>query len=268
MSTALADLFATLSESGAERLVDRDEEHVWTPRELFTEACADARRSLRRLREPPLDEVNEFPDSVQELRRRLRTDDAEVAAGILLEAEQISNRMVESRVESVERRAATLQGVVAIASTLVLTGGTLVVSQIRGAEWRGIGGLLLLLCIGSFAMCGQRATQAASQWRRWHTPRRNDVFCRPGQHLAEIRIARAAALLRSAGANSSVARWKVTMLRKSVRHLQRALLLLALLALWIFVYALLEPVATDGGEPKRDRVTTLPLESYSLASRG
>jgi hypothetical protein len=184
------------------------------------------------------DSKNEFPQSKEALEEILRTSDAELAGEILAEAKQISAQLVEDRVDSVERRAATLQGVVAIAATFVLTGGTLLVSQVSSTEWRAVVGAALLFCIGSFALCGIRATQAASQWRTWAIPRRDDILDRSGRTVADVRISRAVGILRVAGLNSSAARWKVTMLRYAVSHLKRALLGLFILAALIVGYAI------------------------------
>jgi hypothetical protein len=128
---------------------------------------------------PERDSRNEFPFTVDELVERLKTGDAELAADILKEAEGISDRIVEGRVESVERRSATLQGVVAIAASFVLTGGALLVSQIEGSGWRGLCGVLLLMAVSSLALCGLRATQAASQWQAWSVPPAQAIFDRP-----------------------------------------------------------------------------------------
>ena len=211
------------------------------------------RRTVQRRWLPEPDSRNEFPFTVDELVERLKTDDTELAADILKEAEDISDRMVEGRVESVERRSATLQGVVAIAATFVLTGGTLLVSQINGSGWRATCGVLLLVSVASFALCGLRATQAASRWQEWSAPPRQAIFDRPDDGVALGRIAQAAAVLRSAGRNSSLARLKVTLMRMAVWHLQNALVALALLAAVLVAYAIVGP---STGEVRDERSPT------------
>lgn len=204
-------------------------------------AVAKFRQAMQRRWFPERDGRNEFPFTVDELVERLKTDDAELAADILKEAEDISNRMVDGRVESVERRSATLQGVVAIAASFVLTGGALLVSQIEGSDWRGICGVLLLIAVASLALCGLRATQAASRWQEWSTPPAQGIFHRPDDGVALGRIAQAAAVLRSAGRNSSTARLKVTLMRMAVWHLQNALAALVVLGVVLVIYAVTEP---------------------------
>jgi hypothetical protein len=200
---------------------------------------------------PERDSRNEFPFTVDELVKRLETDDAELAADMLKEAEGISNRIVEGRVESVERRSATLQGVVAIAASFVLAGGALLVSQIEGSGWRGICGVLLLIAVSSLALCGLRATQAASQWQEWSAPPAQAIFHRPEDGVALGRVAQAAAVLRSAGRNSSTARLKVTLMRMAVWHLQNALVALVVLGVVLVIYAIAEPARAQSERAPR-----------------
>lgn len=118
-------------------------------------------------------------------------------------------------------------------------------------------GAALLFCIGSFALCGVRATQASSQWREWATPRRDDILERSAGTVAEAHIGRAVAVLRVAGMNSSVARWKVTMPRRAVSHLKRALLGLFVLAALVVGYAV-------GHGPSAPRNPTITIRPFNV----
>lgn len=211
-------------------------------------AARPARPAMRRLRDavgnritpnPELDPDNRFEFTQDELVMRLQTDDPEVAAEILTEAEGIAERMVGQRTESVERRAATLQSATAIAGAFSLAGGTLIVAQIHGAWWQALLGGLLVWVTANLGLCGWRATQASSSViHRWSVLPSGGILGRAGQTLAEARIERAAQVLRAAGWNARYARFKVTMLRRAGRHLVRATLGLPVLIAAIVVYAL------------------------------
>jgi hypothetical protein len=187
------------------------------------------------------DDTNEFPHDREELEEMLSTTDPELAMEILDEARDTWSTMVDGRVESVERRAATLQAVVAIAATFTLTGGTLIIAQIHGRSWRGMAGAMLLICVTLLALCGWLATQASSQYRRWVIHPRQAIFTRPEHSSADARIARAASFLYQAGNNSKHARWKMTKLRKAVSYLRLALGALVAFAALMLVYAAAGP---------------------------
>ncbi|HEV3070724.1 MAG TPA: hypothetical protein VGY76_04775 [Solirubrobacteraceae bacterium] len=202
------------------------------------------------------DEINEFPYERAELEKKLNTDDPDLAAEILDEARETWATMVDGRVESVERRAATLQGVVAIAATFTLTGGTLIIRGVHGRDWRGLAGVALLACVTLLALCGWLATQASSQYRRWVIHPRKAVFERPRQVTAQARVARAASFLYQAGNNSKHARWKVTKLRKAVSYLRLALAALVVFAALMLVYAVAGPQPTPSSSGAHLQPTT------------
>ncbi len=187
----------------------------------------------------PADDVNEFPLTRDELKEKLKTEDPELAAEILSEARELLDVMVDGRNDSVERRAATLQGLVALAATFALTGGSLVISQINGQTWRILAAIALFDCVACLAMCGWLATMASSKSLRWRIHPRQQIFDRPDQTLAELRVQRAANSLYAAGQNSKFSRWKMTKLMKAVVYLQ-----LALVGLVAFAALLLAHIAT------------------------
>ncbi|MEA2188621.1 MAG: hypothetical protein QOK16_3632 [Solirubrobacteraceae bacterium] len=172
------------------------------------------------------------------LQNMLSTDDEDIAAAILEEAREIADRMVFHRVESVERRATTLQSVVAIAASFSLAGGTLLITHVHATVWRTVMSGGLLWVVGSLGLCGLRATQAAVDVHGWAAPPRDRIAARAGQTLAESHVERAAHLLRAAGWNSQYARWKVTMMAKARGHLQRAVLGIAALIAVLVAYGL------------------------------
>lgn len=206
-------------------------------RELSRVGAALCKGRRRWWPSPDDDEHNEFPMDQESLVRSLSTDDPELAAAILAEAEEIADLMVDERVESVERRAATLQGVVAIAGSFSLAGGTFLITQVQGTGWRTVLGGLLLFIVASFGLCGLRATQAAAAIQRWTAPPKLRILERSSQTLASARVERAAYVLRSAGNNARFARWKVTMLAKARTHLQRAVVGIPIMVATVVVYA-------------------------------
>jgi hypothetical protein len=197
---------------------------------------------------PELDIENEFPQEQKALVQKLLTDSPEQAADLLEEAREIAAAIVRDRVEGVERRATTMQGVVAITATFTLTGGGLIVTQIRGTLWQiAIGGLLFLITL-SLALCGFRATQAVANIHRWRAAPRNRVLSRAGQALTESRAERAAYELRVAGVNSRIARFKVTMLNRARGHLLRALAGVPLLTGLLLAYAVANDPVGDAAQ--------------------
>lgn len=220
------------------------------------------------------DDVNEFPFTLDELEDKLRTEDPELASEILAEARETCITIVDGRVETIERRAATLQGVVAIAATFTLTGGTLIIAQLHGRGWRGLAGIALVSCVTLLALCGWLATEASSQYRRWVIHPRKAVFKRPAQGTAKARTARAASFLYQAGHNSRHARWKVTKLRKAVSYLRLALGSLVVFALLMLVYAVAgpQPGSTASGSrssaPRAGQTTHTRQPEPSARSRG
>jgi hypothetical protein len=188
--------------------------------------------------DPDDDDDNRFDFSTDQLLGRLRTDDPEIAAEILAEANEIAERMVERRTEGVERRAATLQSATAIVGSFSLAGGSLMVTQVHGRPWQTLIGLLLLWVTVNLGLCGWRATQAAAGIQRWSVVRSRDILHRSTQSLAEARADRATQILRAAGWNARYARFKVTMLQRAGRHLTLATLGLPGLVAAVVVYSL------------------------------
>ena len=179
-----------------------------------------------------IDDNTRFPETEAELSAQLQTRDAVLAADILAEAEASYARL-QDRVDSAERRAATLQGGAAIASGLTLTAAGLLVdsTKLHGWVWQVLFGLAIVFIAFALAMSTWRATLASSRVHSWMTPSDRDVLRRPGQTVAAARIERAASLLASIGANQRFARYKVAMMRASTEWILRALVGLMCLAI-------------------------------------
>ena len=127
----------------------------------------------------PLDPPERFPQYFDDLELRLRTDNDALADELLADAQSLYDD-VETRIQSTEGRAATLQGTVAIAATVALAGVGLVLdpSKIHGSEWRaafvvGLGLLVLLLVLTAF-----RATSAAARIFDYAPPSDDDILDR------------------------------------------------------------------------------------------
>jgi hypothetical protein len=187
-----------------------------------------------------VDENTAFPETVDELRAKLSTDNPDLAAEVLAEAEDAHGRL-RDRVDGAERRATTLQGATAIAASLTLTAAGLLVdrSKLHGWGWQLAFGVAVIYATFALAMCAWRATLATSRVHRWVVPANRDILDRVGQGIASARIERAVALLHVIGGNERFARYKVAMLRAATEWLVRALIALLALALLAGGYALL-----------------------------
>lgn len=189
-----------------------------------------------------VDNNTTFPESSDELRAKLATDDADVAAEILSEAEDAHNRL-RDRVDGAERRATTLQGASAIAASLALTAAGLIIdpAKLRGWGWQLLFGLTVIYITFALVMCAWRATLASSRVHSWVAPPDRDILERGAQDIARARVERSVALLRVVGGNQRFARYKVAMLRAATEWIVRALVALLVLAILATTYALFGP---------------------------
>src|SRR5215210_6244519 len=177
-------------------------------------------------RDPPRRYPSSEPSGVLE---QLASTDEEVSKELLREAETLYAEP-ESRVASVDRRAATLQGAVAIAATVTLTGGGLLLdhAKIPDENWRlalatGLGALLLMLLLA-----GWRATSPPSRIFEFRPPAAPTLAQRASQPDAiTYRRHRAAYLLWAYGRNSAIADVKVQYLHKAAFWFRTALVVLA-----------------------------------------
>jgi hypothetical protein len=180
--------------------------------------------------------------SEEEIAEQLRVADTAHSALLLAEAEEVDRRM-HADAESLERRATTLQGAVAIAVTITLAAGGLLFdrTKLSSSEWRISFAALLLSSVVSFIASGLRALGASSTTYPWAYPGFNDIFQHAKSETSEARAAKAAAHLKSAGANLRIVQVKGGYLNAAVRWFRVALFLLLLLAVWLLLYSIVGP---------------------------
>lgn len=197
-----------------------------------------------------IDETSAFPETKEGLKARLETEDEQLAAEILAEAQAIHARMIH-RIEGAERRATTLQGAAAIAAGLTLTGASLLVdTKIDGDGWRLVFGAILVGLTFSLVLCAYRATLASTKVFRWSAPDARAILTRREGSVAAARSAQAVELLKTVGDNARFARYKVAMMRAAAEWLTRALLALVVFAVTAFLYA--ATGATKGSNAQPD----------------
>jgi hypothetical protein len=176
--------------------------------------------------------------TADELAVELDTGDDDIADGVLEEAKAQYERAAD-RADSAERRATTLQGAVAIAGTLTLSGGGLVLdtSKIEGEGWRiafGIGIVAVAWCL---ITAGYRAVCATSRLYGWASPSPADALKRREQGAVKAKVARAADLLKASANNDAIATRKLMAMSSAAAWFVRALLLILVVSALIGAYA-------------------------------
>lgn len=169
-------------------------------------------------------------------------ENEERAKEILEEAQAIYDA-ADARIEGAHSRATTLQGAVAIATSLVLAGGALLAdpSKVRGDGWRLAFAVGLLAVVFCLVMAGARSLAATSRIHVFHRPTASDITRRSKLPLMQARIELAAETLRNYACNTKVADWKVAYLGAAAWWFRFALLALLLLALLLAVYGVSGP---------------------------
>jgi MFS family permease len=186
-----------------------------------------------------LGQAQVFVQKEEEIAKRLYSADDAVSAALLAEAEAIDRRQYDS-VESIERRAMTLQAAVAIAATLTLAAGGLLLdpAKIESQSWRIAFAVALLLPAAAFIASGVRALGASSRTHPWTVPSAEDIFDHAKLDLRRIHAVRAAAYVKSAGMNVRIVEVKAGYLNASVRWFRIALVLLVLVAASFLAYTI------------------------------
>jgi hypothetical protein len=135
------------------------------------------------------------------------------------------------RAESAERRAATIQGAIAIAASLVVAGGSLLLGTSAPAgSWRTPIAIGFGLAVTLLAIAAWRAFLVTWPRFMWATPSANDTFEHAKAATAHtIQLERVADLLVACGRNDSIARLKLALLGQAMQWLMAALALLAAL---------------------------------------
>jgi hypothetical protein len=164
---------------------------------------------------------------------------AEQAADLLAEAESTYAR-AEDRAAGATSRATTLQGAVAIATSLLLAGAGLVVDQakLQGTGWRVALAVLLVAVTVALVMTGLRALSATSTIHRWHRPTPANLVERSQLAPVEARVRLAAETLVDYSYNTKIAAWKVAYLGAAAWWFRIALVLLVVLAGVVGAYAI------------------------------
>ncbi len=190
-----------------------------------------------RLHPRPWNPPERFPQSEEVLRERLATYSDRLADELLADAERLFDE-AETRVTGVESRATTLQGTVAIAATVALAGGALVLdpSKIHGGNWRLAFAIGLALLVLMLVATAYNATQASGRVFGFTTPSDDDIFVRAKQRPAAAKTRRAAYLLKGYGRNNEAAAIKVGYLRSAAWWFRWALLMLLVLMGMVCAY--------------------------------
>ncbi len=178
-------------------------------------------------------------ESLSDLVVKLSTTDEHVAAAILTEAEA-AYREPQELIESAERRATTLQGTVAIAASVALAGGGLLLdpSRVSGREWRIAIVVTLALFVVCLLGCAVRALGATVRIFNFEEPGYARIADRATMSNSEALTNRAAELLRASAVADMIGSVKVGLLRAAAWWFRLALVLLALLTIVVSAYAI------------------------------
>lgn len=187
----------------------------------------------------PADPPENFAtESLAALVDKLKTSDEDVAKAILAEAEAAYSGP-QQVIDSAERRVTTLQGTVAIAASVALAGGGLLLdpSRIHGRGWRISIVVLLALFVICLLGCALRALGATVRIFNFEEPGYVRIADRASMNNVDVLTHRAAELLRASDVADMIASVKVGLLRSAAWWFRRALVLLALLTALISAYA-------------------------------
>jgi hypothetical protein len=210
----------------------------------------------------PWDPPERFPQSLEELRERLSTDDADLADELLADAQQLYAE-ADARVDSAESRATTLQGTVAIAATVALAGAGLVLdpSKVHGGHWRTYFAIGLALLVLLLVLTALKATSAAARTFEFTTPSDDGIFERAKlSTAAQAKTQRAAYLLHGYGRNNEVAAIKVGYLRSAAFWFRGVLAMLLVLTALVCIYV------ADGAGSKTSAVKVTQQSSKPAPS--
>jgi hypothetical protein len=197
---------------------------------------------------PPPEGITQSWD---DLRTALGTPEHDVVEELLAEAKAAYQEVTE-RADSAERRATTIQGAVAIAASLALAGGSLLLdaSGTPSHPWEIAISVGFALTVVLFGVAAWRAFLVTWPRFMWSSPAVTDI----PRHVQEpdadaIKLKRTCDLLIAYGHNESVASLKVSLLRQAVHWLMSALVALSVVAVLVAAYAI-------DGSPTRPAPTT------------
>lgn len=168
----------------------------------------------------------------EQIVERFGTLDDDRSDQVLAEAEAAYAEATE-RTESAERRATTIQGSIAVAASLSIAGGSLLLdpSKIPSCGWRWALGSTFAALVACLAVAAWRSFLVTGPGYMWASPNFEEVLDHSAlAHASAIKVSRAADLLVAYGRNDRIAAVKIELLGSAVRWLILALVLVALLA--------------------------------------
>ena len=189
----------------------------------------------------------------------------DVADQLLAEAERAYDA-ARDRADSAERRAGTIQGAIAIATSLTFAGGSLLLDTGKARPgWLWPLGVLFTSSVVCFGVAGWRSFLVTWPRYMWATPASEDIYLHAaGLTAAQIKTARAADLLVAYGRNDEIAAVKIELLGSAARWLIGALALVATLATVLAADAV---TAHESSKPRTTCSLTFRI-STSVPQRG
>jgi hypothetical protein len=187
---------------------------------------------------PPVEFTDTREKLAEQLRCKIADEDADERSKEILAEAQRFFADAEARGEGAERRATTLQGAVAIATSVLLAGGALLgdPSKFHGGSWRFLLALALFVVTVCLVMAGARALAATARIHVYHRPTPTYILGRAQMNASEARIELAAETLKGYGFNHQVASWKVAHLAAAAWWFRGALISLLALATLLSSY--------------------------------
>jgi hypothetical protein len=195
--------------------------------------------NIRRRLHPVVRPTGAFPQAESDLQRLLATDDPDVAAEILKEAEAATDEVVR-RIKDAETRAAPLQTASAVGAAASVAAAGLLIDpdRIRGVGWQLAFAVAAVAIIVPLVACAYRATQSIARRHAVRILPKQQILERSGETLAEGRTRRAASLLKLVDHNEPVADYKLETMRGAAGWLVWALGGIVVLPILAGVYAL------------------------------
>jgi hypothetical protein len=182
----------------------------------------------------PADAPTRFIEPLDQLAANLETGDVEHARTVLEDA-LAAHQEPTSRIESAESRATTLLGSVAIAASIAIAGGGLLLdpNKVPDQTWRVILAIGLVAFVLCLLGCAIRALGATSRIFVVQEPGIDEIPHRASMSLDKALTLRAAAVLRSFGVVDEIADIKVGLLRSATWWFRLALTTLGVLIVLI-----------------------------------
>jgi hypothetical protein len=177
-------------------------------------------------------------DAIDAMIKTLPSGEDGTSEAVLAHAQEIAQTAVD-RAAAADRRATTIAGTVAIAASLTLSGASLVfdTSKIKDEVWRGALAFILFAATAAFVAAAVYALVALVRYREWNWAEMWDLPRTVGS-ADELNRIRAAHLLHNFCRNWEISDVKNRWVDNALRALIVALVLLAVLALALFFYAL------------------------------